>query len=113
MSLHQGYRLRFLLEERKINIVHLSDKLGLSRSTIYNYFEMEEIPRKKLLPICRETGIEINDVLFASSVNESKTEYQKMQERVKSLEQMLKDKEVIIINQQEIIDLLKQSKSKK
>ena len=109
MVKHQGNRLQYLMEKAGVNLVQAAVTLEISRSTLYNYFGMEEIPRKKLLKICEVTGIDINDVYQEPVVNDPGAIYKA---QIKTLEEMVKAKDVIIIQQSEIIDLLKKSKAK-
>lgn len=112
MSVHHGHRLKYLIEKNKGNIVQIAEKLNVARGTLYNYFEQEEIPKKKLLKVCEAAGIDINELLDNQEMQEPAADYRVLQERVRSLEQMIHDKDVIILSQQEIIDLLKKQKSK-
>jgi len=98
-----------LLERQKVNFVHLAKQLNISRATLYNYFETEEIPRKKLEKVCTAAGIDVNEI-YQSEVNDPAAE---LRAKVKTLEEMVRDKEVIIVQQREIIELLKKSKTKK
>jgi len=47
MSVHHGHRLKFLIEKKKGNIAQIAANLNVARGTLYNYFEQEEIPKKK------------------------------------------------------------------
>lgn len=112
MSVHHGNRLKYLIEKNKLNVVQIAANLNVARGTLYNYFAQEEIPRKKLLKVCEAAGIDISEFDHDLEMNDPATDYRVLQERVKSLERMIHDKEVIIISQQEIINLLKKEKSK-
>lgn len=89
MSVHHGHRLKSLIEKKKGNIAQIAVNLNVARGTLYNYFEQEEIPKKKLLKVCVAAGIDINEVLDELEMQEPAADYMLLQERVRSLEQMI------------------------
>lgn len=107
--MHQGNRLEYLLKRSGKSLIHISEKAGIARQSLYNYLGMEEIPRKKLLKILEAAEIEGTE-FFISEISDPAAEYRVLKEKVKSLEQMIHDKEVIIIQQKEMIELLKQQR---
>lgn len=114
---HQGQKLKYVIEKSKYTVEQIATWAGMHRTTIYNLFAKAEIPRAKLEKICHPIGVEI-DIFYGVEtdpeqvIQDPTAEYRVLQERVRSLEQMIHDKEVIIINQQEIIELLKKGKPK-
>ena len=110
--MHQGERLRYLIDRSGKTREQIAVEAGISPASIYNYFKMDDIPRKKLLIILAAAGIESSD-FWTSHVDDPAEEYVRLKEKVKTLEQMIHDKEVIIVRQQEIIELLKHQHLKK
>lgn len=107
MSLHQGNRLKSILERKGENLVQLAANLGVSRSTLYNYFEQEEIPRKKLLKICEAAGIDGSELNPANILNEDSPLYKGFIEKIRILEDQVRAKDIIILQQSEMIEMLK------
>lgn len=111
---HQGNRLRWLIENSIVKIADISEKSNIPVSSLYDLYKKEDIPRAKLEALCKVMEWDIKQFypeLF-TGVEEPAASYEILKERAKSLEQMIKDKEVIIIQQTEIIELLKKSKRK-
>lgn len=114
---HHGQKLKHVIEKSKYTVEQIATWAGMHRTTIYNLFARAEIPRSKLEKICRPIGVEI-DIFYGVEtdpdqvIQDPTAEYRILQERVKSLEQMIEAKEVIIINQAEMIELLKEKRGK-
>lgn len=114
---HQGQKLKYVIEKSNYTVEQIATWAGMHRTTIYNLFARAEIPRSKLEKICRPIGVEI-DIFYGVEtdpdqvIQDPTAEYRILQERVKSLEQMIEAKEVIIINQAEMIELLKEKRGK-
>lgn len=107
--MHEGNRLEFLIGKCGKSLTTISEETGISRQTIYNYFKQEYVPRKKLLTILNASGIETGE-FWTSELSDPAGEYRFLKEKVRDLEQMNHDKEMIIKQQQELIELLKRSK---
>lgn len=114
--LHQGERLKWLIERSGFTAVEVSEKLDISRSSLYELYKKRDIDRGTLEKFCTLLKQDIRtfypDISGKNILNDPEVEYEVLKEKNKSLEQMIKDKEVIIIQQQEIIELLKKKQSK-
>lgn len=111
--MHEGNRLEHLLSKSSKSLIDIAKQADVARQTLYNYFKLEDIPRKKLLTILDIAGIDKEDFFGSEEINDPAAEYKSMKERVKTLEEMVRAKEVIIIQQSEMIELLKQQHKNK
>lgn len=113
--MHQGERLKWLIDKSGKSRQDIALEAGISPASIYNYFREETINSKKLEKLAKALGVTVNDfndLPTPPTLQEDQAVYL-LRERVKTLEQMIHDKEVIIIQQQEVIDLLKQQRISK
>lgn len=110
--MHQGSRLKWLIDNSPKSRRDIALEAGISEASIYNYQNEETINSKKLKKLAAALGVDMSEFDEKQVMNEPTADYRVLQERVRSLEQMIHDKEVIIINQQEIIELLKKGKPK-
>lgn len=114
-SFHQGNRLKYLIEKSTLKQSEILSLTGTAKSSLYDLYKKESIDKMVLEKFCRVMNEDIRQFYpdLISTVSEPGPEYRILREKVKTLEQMLKDKEVIIIRQDEIIEMLKQSKKHK
>jgi hypothetical protein len=110
--MHEGNRLEYLLSKSGKSLSYISENAEVARQTLYNYFKLKDLPRKKLLTILEVAEIDQDDFWQPDVANDPAAKYKAMNEQIKTLEEMVKAKEVIIIQQQEIIDLLKKGNQK-
>jgi transcriptional regulator with XRE-family HTH domain len=111
---HQGNKLKHLIEKSDFTIQQVSEKTDMPRSTLYDLFKKSDIPRDTLEIFCELLGVNIREFFpdIANASSNPETPYEVLVERVKSLEEMIKAKDVIIISQQEMIELLKKANKK-
>ena len=71
MQFHKGKRLKNFIEKSGIKIRILSEKSGISTSTLYTYFDKEhDFPQKKLEKILEVIGISMIDFMGTNSNSE-------------------------------------------
>ena len=56
---HQGEALELILRRLGINITSLAEKIGMTRSAVYNWFHMATVPYENLEKISRAIGVDI------------------------------------------------------
>jgi hypothetical protein len=56
---HQGEALRVVLSRHRVNLTDLAEKIKMSRTTIYNWFEMIMIPYENLEKASDALGIDL------------------------------------------------------
>jgi transcriptional regulator with XRE-family HTH domain len=56
---HQGEALRTILIDRRVSITELAKKLKVSRTTVYNWFEMVIVPYEHLEEMSDKLGLDL------------------------------------------------------
>lgn len=56
---HQGEALRVVLSRHRVNLTDLAEKIKMSRTTIYNWFDMVIVPYENLEKASDALGIDI------------------------------------------------------
>lgn len=103
-KVHQGFRIKKLVERNGMSIVDFAKKTELSEQHMHRLFKQQYIPTKWLTKMCAILDINIedmfNEVMVANEPFEPyKTkvaEFDKLQAEVLSLKERLKDKEKTI-----------------
>lgn len=104
MAIHQGAKLRFLrLADNRTN-PEIAALWGMSIPTMYTYFEMEEIPLKKLNRICDAMGWDYKKEFGEPDLSEK---YIREIEVLKRENQLLTDQ---VAQLKQIIELTKRKK---
>ena len=74
MQFHKGRRLKNFIGKSGIKIRIVSEKSGISTSTLYTYFDKEhDLPQKKLEKILEVIGISLNEFMGTNSSSEVET----------------------------------------
>jgi len=106
---HQGVKLKKIVEKSGTTIKELLKKSGISRGTLYNFFEYEDIPRKKLSPLLEVLEVDpdvfygfrkaddIESVSAEKDIDKLKLEVDSLKRERELLQQLLQDKEDIIL----------------
>lgn len=110
MQFHQGSKLKKIIDNSELTIAQIVEQSKVSKGTLYNFFEYEEITRKKIAPILEVLGVDINSFYLSPSIaNDApaaygyKAMYESLLRENELLKKQLADKE-------EIIALLKSKK---
>jgi len=100
---HSGSKLKKLIEKSGLTIKEILDKSGISRGTLYNFFDYEDIPRKKLLPLLEVLQVDADEFYFVKNyANDDgntyglKAENEALRRELELLKQQLEAKEEII-----------------
>lgn len=101
--IHQGSRLKKIVEKSHFTVDELATKAGIHRTTLYNYYDREEIPRAKLTTLAEIMGVKIDDFYSKDNMSEVEVQNEQLKKEIDYLKQQLVDKE-------EIIKLLKAKK---
>jgi transcriptional regulator with XRE-family HTH domain len=56
---HQGEALELILRRLGVSITSLAEKSGVTRSTVYNWFNMATVPYENLEKISKAIGVDI------------------------------------------------------
>jgi hypothetical protein len=110
MQFHQGSKLKKIIDNSDLTIAQIVELSKVSKGTLYNFFDYEEITRKKIAPILEVLGVDINDFYLSPSVvNEGNTAYgyKAMYEALLRENELLKKQ---LADKEEIISLLKSKK---
>ena len=110
IRIHQGQKLKQLVENNKLKQSEILNLTGFAKSSLYEIYKKEDVPRATLEKLCNVLNEDIRQ-FFPELVRiggDPGEDYEYLKQRVKSLEQIVHDKEMIIHTQQELIDLLKQ-----
>lgn len=67
MQFHQGSKLKKIVEKSGLTISQIVETSGVSKGTLYNFFDYEEITRKKLTPVLEALNYDVDQ--FYSSKN--------------------------------------------
>jgi transcriptional regulator with XRE-family HTH domain len=57
--IHQGEAFRVVLNRHKVSLVDLAEKIKMSRTAIYNWFEMVQIPYENLEKCSDALGVDL------------------------------------------------------
>lgn len=112
MYFHHGQKLRKLVERSPKTIVQIVEQSGITRSSLYNFFDYEEIPRKKLTPVLAALEIDMDAFLAGRFIAEEEQPAYTMPEVIEALRREIELLKQQIAAKDEIIALLK-SKTKK
>jgi transcriptional regulator with XRE-family HTH domain len=60
---HQGEALRVIFSRNKVKIKDLADRLHISRTTVYTWFDMTIIPYENLEKVSKELNLDIFELM--------------------------------------------------
>ena len=92
--MHQGGRLKYLIDNQSMPNARLVKAAGISMATLYNYYSMEEIPSKNLKKICQVLKVDYIKVFIqpdgnSDEVKAVKRENELLREQIEQLKEMI------------------------
>ena len=104
----QGFRLKKFIEQKQVPITEIVEKLGISRATIYNWFEQDELLLKKIQPVLDIIGVSAAEFMALPLVEDPQAKYG-LQALVDSL---TRENEILKQQVQQLQDMVALLKSK-
>ena len=104
MQFHQGSRLKKIIEKSGLTVKEIIDKSGVNRATLYNFFNYDEIQRKKLLPVLEVLNMSYDNFLSDQPNGNSNDNLKNQIESLKMEVELLREQ---LAAKDEIINLLK------
>lgn len=111
MSIHHGARLLKLIEKSGKEITDIAKKTGVVRGSIYNYFDYEDLPRKKVKPILDYLKIDIEDFYNEKNIVKEDEQPYTLRERIKDLESQVAVLKEQVADKNQIIAMMKAEKN--
>lgn len=111
MQFHQGSKLKKIVETGSLTIAEILNKSGISRGTLYNFFDYEEITRKKIKPVLDALQVDIDSFYNSPNVVKEDAAAYGLQATIDGLKREIELLKQQIETKDEIIELLK-SKTK-
>lgn len=113
-KLHQGYRVKSLIEKNGMSIVSFAQKVGISEQHMHRLFKEKYIPTKWLTKMCAILNVSIEGMFNEKMVvndpfepyKTKAAEFDKLHEEVLSLRERLKDKDKTIATLEALVDAL-------
>lgn len=104
---HQGFRLKKFIDTSDKTITDIVKEIGISRATLYNWFETDELLLSKIRPVLQVIGVSENDFIAGfNEVNEPPANYglQALVDQLRGENERLQQQ---VKQQQEMIEILK------